>query len=242
MEQRLNSSIESFLPGLNINFQNHISTASRWILQNLGLLFSGTLSVGFHLFFALFALFYFFRDGKQFINSFKESRLLLPEYAELVIRKLRIAMQSIIGGRIIVATLQGLATGVALFLFGVPSPVLWGTMAALFSFIPMLGTGLVIAPAVLYLFIVGNLIGAIALAFVGVFFIGLIDNFLAPYLIGDKLQIHPLVIFLAILGGIAFFGPEGFILGPLIISLLIVLLEIYRLMMRDKQEAEIKQE
>jgi len=237
----LNTFIEGFVPGLTVDVRNYITKGSQFVLKNIGSFFSGTLSVGLHLVLGIFALFYFLRDGRSFVSLFEKNGLLLPEYADLLIRKIRISIQSIIGGKIIVAILQGIATGIALFFFGVPSPAFWGTISGLASLVPMLGTGVVIGPAVLYLFITGNMFGAIGLAVTGIFFIGFIDNFLSPYLIGDKLQIHPLVILFAILGGIAFFGPSGFILGPLVVSLMVVLLEIYRLMMRDKQEAEIKQ-
>lgn len=236
-QTKVNAGIERIIPGMTVDIRNYITMGSKWLLQNIGAFFSGTLSVGLHLFLGIFALFYFLRDGKSFVDSFEKSRLLAPEYADILIRKLRLAIQSIIGGKILVAVAQGLAAGIAFWIFGVPNPAFWGTITGLAALVPNLGTAIVIGPAVLYLFAMGHMVSAIGLAVVGVFCIGLLDNFLSPKLIGDKLKIHPLAILFSILGGIAFFGPQGFLLGPLVISLMVVLLEIYRLMVRTDERA-----
>jgi predicted PurR-regulated permease PerM len=82
-------------------------------------------------------------------------------------------------------------------------------------------------PAIIYLFLVGNTVSAVALLFWSVLIVGLVDNIVGPYLMGRGNNMHPFVILISVLGGIALFGPLGFIVGPVITTLFFVLLEIY---------------
>ena len=109
-----------------------------------------------------------------------------------------------------------------------PNPVLWGLVAALAALIPGIGTALILIPAIGYLFFTGSTGAAIGLLIWGVVAVGLIDNFLGPMLVNRGVKIHPFLILLSIFGGLSFFGPVGFVLGPLIIALVFALLEIYR--------------
>lgn len=97
-------------------------------------------------------------------------------------------------------------------------------MAAL---IPGIGTALVLTPAIMFLFLKGEVFSGVGLIAWGMGAVGLVDNFLGPKLVGRGMRLHPLIILLSVLGGIGFFGPIGFLLGPLTISLLFALLNIY---------------
>ena len=116
---------------------------------------------------------------------------------------------------------------VGFWIFGVPNAILWGSFAAIAALIPGIGTALVLTPAILFLFARGEIFSAIGLLAWGVGVVGLIDNFLGPRLMGRGIELHPLIILLSVLGGIGFFGPIGFLLGPLIVSLFFALLDIY---------------
>ena len=229
-QENINEQIERFAPGVTLDVRNYFTSATSWIFRNIGAFFSGTISVGFHLFLAMFALFYFIKDGKKFIDFFKNVSPLPEKYDEVLMNKLRAAVRSIIGGSLIVALCQGVASGIAYAVFGVPNPALWGVLTGLAALVPGLGTTLVMIPAIIFLFITGPLWQGIGLTIVYVGVIGLIDNFLSPKLIGNGLNIHPLVVLFSILGGLMFFGPEGFILGPLTLALFFTLFDIYRLM------------
>jgi len=101
-----------------------------------------------------------------------------------------------------------------------------------------LGTGLVIAPAVLYLFFIGDMPAGLGLIAWGVVVVGLVDNIIGPKLIERGVKIHPFLILIFVLGGIQLFGPIGFIAGPVLLSMLFALLEIYPLMIDSHNDNE----
>ena len=100
-------------------------------------------------------------------------------------------------------------------------------MTAITALVPGVGTALVITPAIIFLFLTGNTFGGVGLLVWGFTAVGLIDNFLGPKIVGRGMQLHPLAVFLAVLGGLAFFGPLGFLLGPLVMSVCVALVDMY---------------
>ncbi len=146
---------------------------------------------------------------------------------ETIFKKLALAVSAVVRGSLIVAFIQGILATVGFMIFGLPNPVLFGTIAAIAALVPGVGTALVLVPAIGYLFLSGNTFGAAGLFIWGTVVVGLVDNFLGPQLIGNKMKLHPLAVFLAVLGGIVFFGPIGIIVGPLVISLFSALLDVY---------------
>jgi predicted PurR-regulated permease PerM len=140
----------------------------------------------------------------------------------------------VIKGSLLIALIQGMVSGTGFAIFGVPNPVLLGSVAIIAALIPNVGTAVVLTPAILYLYLTDQVWQSAGLLIWGITAVGLIDNLLGPTLIGRSSKIHPLLILLAVLGGLAFFGPLGFILGPLVISLLFAVLDIYeRLLPRN---------
>jgi len=111
---------------------------------------------------------------------------------------------------------QGTIGGIAFAVLGINAPVLWGTVMALLSILPVVGTALVWLPAAVVLILSGHIIGGIALILVGVFVIGLVDNLLRPVLVGRDTQLPDYVILLSTLGGLAGFGLAGIVIGPTI--------------------------
>jgi predicted PurR-regulated permease PerM len=110
---------------------------------------------------------------------------------------------------------------------GIDRAVLLGGLVAIGAMIPGVGTGVVMLPVVLFLFFSGSLIPAIALLIWSVLAVGLVDNFAGPYLMSRGNNMHPFIILLSVLGGLSLFGPIGFLVGPVVVTLFLVLLEIY---------------
>ena len=137
------------------------------------------------------------------------------------------AIGSVVKGNFTIAFIQGFLTTIGFTIFAVPNAILWGTAAAIASLIPSVGTSLVFAPAVILLFINGEVFSSVGLLLWGALAVGLIDNFLGPKFIGRGMKLHPLLILFSVFGGLALFGLIGFILGPIILSLLFALLHIY---------------
>jgi len=212
----------------SLNVTEYIKDLLVWLFSNLDKVFGSMAKVLGYVFVFLLSMFYFLRDGDTFKQKFISWSPLLDTYDEYITTTLRKAVWSVIAGTLTVSIIQGTLTGLGFYIFGIPAPAIWGSVAAIASLIPGLGTSLVIVPGAIYLLVTGNYLYAIGLAVWGVFAVGLIDNFLGPHLINKGVHAHPFLILISVLGGIATFGPIGFILGPLIIALLFALLDIYR--------------
>ena len=109
--------------------------------------------------------------------------------------------------------------------------------------IPGLGTGIVMFPVVIILFVTGNVIPAIGLLIWSVLAVGLVDNFIGPHLMRRGNNMHPFIILISVLGGLSLFGPIGFLIGPVVVTLFLVLLEIYNhYIVHEQRIADMKDE
>jgi predicted PurR-regulated permease PerM len=175
----------------------------------------------------LFTLFFFLRDGAQI---FRRIQHLLPmdrEHQERLFKNIVDAVTAVVHGSLVVAMMQGLLAGLAYWALGVPFAVLWGVVTAFVSLLPVGGSALVSVPLGIYLFLQGENVRAIILLVWCLGFVGSVDNFLKPMLIGNRLGLPVLFLFFGILGGVALFGTLGIILGPALFALLRALLDLY---------------
>lgn len=224
---RVESLVQQVVPSVSIDIAAIIRQGAQFFAEHIVSIFAGTASTVFLFFIGAIATFYFFRDGKQLtayvialspLDNLKDTQIL---------NRIARAVRGIAMGTVSVALIQGVLTAVGLALFGFDRAILWGCLAALGALVPGIGTSIVFVPAVIYLFVTGSTIAAILLMLWGVLAVGLIDNLLGPYMMSRGNNIHPFLILISVLGGIAAFGPLGFILGPVILSLFLTLLEIY---------------
>lgn len=211
-----------------LNITDYMQQGVEWAFSHVDTLFTGLGRVMVGIFITFFALFYFLRDGRHFKKQIIALSPLMDKDDEHIFRKLEQAVYSIVGGSLIVSVVQGILTGIGFALFQVPQPAVWGSVAAVAALVPGVGTALVIVPGILYLFFTGHTLLAVGLLVWGLLAVGLVDNFLGPVIMNRGIKIHPFIILLSVLGGIAFFGAIGFILGPLILAFLFALLEIYK--------------
>lgn len=212
----------------SLNVVELLRTVAHWAFSNLNDIFAKVSKVVIEFFVMCLALFYFLRDGRELKRRLVALSPLGDLDDEHILSKLEQAVRSIFAGSITVGIIQGILTGIGFAIFGVPNPVLWGVFAAMAALIPGIGTALVLIPGIAYLFFFGSTGQAVGLLVWGMVAVGLIDNFLGPILVNRGVKIHPFLILLSIFGGLAFFGPIGFVLGPLIIALLFALLELYK--------------
>ena len=219
--------ITRYIPAASVNIEEYVNGALGSVLSNLSSFFSKFFGVLIQLVITLFALFFFFKDGAHFKEKLYAASPLSDTYDKQIWTKVRLAVNSVVRGSLSVALIQGMLTGLGFALFGVPSPFVWGAMAAVAALIPAVGTALVLIPAILYLFFTGDTTHAIGLLVWGVVAVGLIDNFLGPIFIKRGIKIHPLLILLSVLGGLSFFGPVGFLAGPVILSVFLTMLELF---------------
>jgi len=218
------------LPGVNeisFDLNQYLKQGAAWLIQNFAAIFSNFAGALLNFFIFIVAFYYLLKDGQKLKKIIIDVSPLTDIEKETILNKLKLSVNSVIKGNLVIAVIQGILTSMGLTIFGVPNAILWGMAAAITSLIPGIGTSLVILPAILYLFLKGQPVNAAGLIIWGVVAVGLIDNFLGPRLIGKGMRLHPLLVILAVLGGAAFFGPIGFLLGPLTLSLFLTLFDIY---------------
>jgi len=201
---------------LQAQAQEAAVTVSSVIAERALSIGSGTLRGTIFFFLMLYLLFFFLRDGPRILDALiralplgdQRERHLLGRFAEV--------SRATIKGTLVVGIVQGTIGGIAFAVLGISAPVLWGTVMALLSILPVVGTALVWLPAAIVLILNGQVFGGIALIFVGVFVIGLTDNLLRPILVGRDTQLPDYLILLSTLGGLAGFGLAGVVIGPTI--------------------------
>lgn len=223
----LQNTIQMHIPGFELNLSEQLRQSAEWFVRNLGSIFAGTITTIFMVFISLIGSFYFFRDGKELLILISKISPLPDIEDNIIFSRLAKAMRSVATGVVLVSLIQGILAAIGFTFFGIDRAVLWGAVAAILAMLPGVGTSAIMIPAIIYLFVSGSVLNAAGLAVWGVAMFVLIDNILGPHLMSRGNKLHPFVILLSVLGGISVFGPIGFIVGPVIITLFIVLLEIY---------------
>ena len=179
-------------------------------------------------FFVIFTMYYLFRDGERMRFALRYALPLESSQASEIFQRTSEVIGASVYGVLVIATIQGTIGGLAFWALGLPSALLWGVVMILLSMIPMLGAFLVWVPAALYLLATGHWVKALVLTLVGLFVIGVIDNFLRPKLVGERTRLHELIIFFSVLGGLQVFGILGLVLGPVIVAITLALLDVFR--------------
>ncbi|MCX6723184.1 MAG: AI-2E family transporter, partial [Candidatus Staskawiczbacteria bacterium] len=146
----------------------------------------------------------------------------------LLINRLVSSIRGVIVGKFLLAFIQGLVAMVGFLFVGVPNALFLGFLTMISSFVPMIGTGIVVLPVIIYLLIFKSFVPALILLIWYALVHFSIDNIVAPKIIGSTTQIHPLLILLSILGGIELFGALGFFFGPIIVAIFLTLVESYK--------------
>jgi predicted PurR-regulated permease PerM len=213
---------------LRVDLQALTGRAGDVVAAGSGAILTGSIWVVMQVLVTLFVLFYLFRDH---VAAERLARSLLPlseAEAEVVFQRLSDTIRATVSGSLGVAAIQGTLGGLMFLLLGLPSPLFWGVVMALLATIPIGGTFLVWGPAALFLAVAGNWEKALILAGWGSTAIALIDNLLYPYLVGNQLRLHPVPVFIAVVGGITVYGAAGIILGPITLAVTIALVDIWR--------------
>jgi predicted PurR-regulated permease PerM len=221
-----------FLSKLGVDIAGYATAGLNALVKNANVVFSGTVRIVFGFFVMLIALFYLFRDGGKLRATVFRLSPLANTYDADIFNKIEHAVGSVVKGSLLIALAQGVMAIVGMLLFGVPNAVLWGSLAAVVAIIPNIGTSLVLIPAVIYLYLGGHIGAAVGLAIWSAIIVGLIDNVLRMFVIKTGVHIHPFIIFLSVVGGISFFGPVGLIAGPIVVSLVYALFDIYPSVMK----------
>lgn len=187
----------------------------------------------FSFFMIFISMFFLFRDGPLLMNVVSASSPLPEAYEKEIIRKFQDVSHAIFFGSLLTAVVQGFAACLLFLVLGLPAPLFWGAVVALVSLVPIVGALLVWLPWTLYLVLAGQTARGIVLLAVGALVVSSIDNVLKPLIIRGRTDMHPLLVFLSVLGGLQAFGFLGILLGPLAVALFVSFLNFYRLEFQD---------
>ncbi len=175
--------------------------------------------VGF--FVMLYVLFFLLRDGAGLSRSVESAMPLRTDDKRELSEKFTTVIRATVKGNIVVALIQGALGGMAFWVLGVHAPVLWGVVMAFLSLLPAVGAAIVWLPVAAWLLATGAVWKGVVLVLWGVLVIGLVDNLLRPILVGKDTRMPDYVVLLATLGGMAYFGINGFVIGPLVAAMFI---------------------
>ncbi len=221
-------------PKVNYYLQLFLKSATTMILDKGSAFLMSVPMLIVSLFVIFFTMFYFLIGGEDFLAQLNAYLSMHEKKYAKVLLRLREIVKGVVFGYGIVALMQGALGAIGFFLFGVPSALFWGVIMMFLALIPFLGTGFVWIPAAGYIFFQGMLqnstllmVKGLGLAVYCFIFVATLDNFIRPKLISEKANIHPVIVMIGILGGLMFFGPIGVIVGPLVLCLTTVFIEMY---------------
>lgn len=205
-----------------------LSAIAGWAASNIDTLFSSTAEFIFKTFIFFICLYFFLVDRERIVEQMLALSPFRDQTDRRILARMALTVRAVVSGSLIVAFVQGVLAGIGMTIFGVPGAMLWAAIVVIAANVPFIGTAGILIPAVLYLLLVGNVTGAIGLLVWATLVVGLVDNFLKPYLVEGKTRMHPLLILLSILGGLQVFGPIGLIVGPTVLATLLAFLEMYK--------------
>ncbi len=202
-------------------------TVGLFLYQQASAIASNALNFLIYFFFMILVTYYLLIDGDRLISFIIDLSPLPTDQEEQLIQKFKEMGGAVLLGNGFCGLIQGVAGGVAFGMFGLKSPFLWGVIMGILAFLPILGIGLVLIPTAVFLFLKGY-VGA-GLFFI-VFYVVLsfgVEYLIKPKLVGQRVKMHTLLVFLAILGGLKVFGILGIIYGPLVVTGFLTLTDIY---------------
>ncbi len=231
--------VPSWAPPLrleSVNWQDVLSslgnTAGAWISGTS----QGALQVVASLFVILFSMFYFFRDGEAIVRRLRYLSPLEQRYEELLIQRIVSTSRATLRATVIIGFIQGSLGALTLGYTGIQAPLLWGVAMWVMALFPLVGTWVIMYPIGIIELVQGNVRDGLIIILMTAVVISTIDNIIRPRLVGRRAGMHDLLVFFATVGGLATFGLLGFIVGPIVASLFVALLDIYALEFRTQLE------
>ena len=179
------------------------------------------------LFITMYLAFFLIRDGNSVVRAIGRAIPLAPSHKQQLWEKFATVVRATVKGNLLVAAIQGALGGLAFWFLGVGGALLWAVVMAALSLLPAIGAALVWLPVALYFLANGEVWQGVALMAYGVLVIGLVDNLLRPILVGKDTLMPDYVVMITTVGGMAVFGVNGFVLGPLIAAMFIAVWHIY---------------
>lgn len=204
-----------------------VAPAASWLTGVGASLLQGSVLHAVAAVLVLYMMFYMLRDRALALSALRSLSPLAEADMGRMFADVADTVHATVYGTLVIAAVQGTLGGLMFWWLGLPEPLLWGVVMGALAVVPVLGAFIVWVPVAIYLALEGNIVHALLLAGWGAVVVGGIDNLLYPMLVGARLKMHTLVAFVSIVGGLIVFGPAGLILGPVIVIVTRLLLEIW---------------
>jgi predicted PurR-regulated permease PerM len=211
-----------------IDLPGPISAIAAWLTTAVASFVTGSVIQAISLLLTFYLLFYFLRDRDAVLLETRALSPLSKADMDRMFRRVGDTIYATVYGTLAVAALQGTLSGLMFWWLGLPAPVLWGLVMGALAVVPVLGAFVVWVPAALFLALGGHWGKALILTVWGGVIVAGIDNVIYPILVGNRLKLHTIVAFMAIIGGLVVFGSSGLILGPVTLTVTMLLFEIWR--------------
>jgi predicted PurR-regulated permease PerM len=216
--------IDVDLPGL---VRQGASRAGEYMAAELGQVIRNIVIFLFELFVALFALFYFVKDGDAILERFRNFLPFEETTKERMLAEARELVFASVTTSLVISAADGLICGGAFAIAGIGSPVFWGVVMAFLSLLPVIGAWPVWIPAAIWLFSTGQTGRAVLLIAICGGLTAAVDNILRPLILGGRASLNALLVFISVLGGIATFGVLGIVMGPIVVATAVGILDVY---------------
>jgi len=213
---------------LRATLADNLQGIGKWLLEEATFVATNILLGLFQTAVMLVCTFYFFLDGDRVVRWIENSLPLTLQQQRIVFQRFGEVVRASVEGSTIVAILEGLIGGLAFWIAGLSTPVLWGVVMGILAYVPAAGASLVWIPGALYLWFIGAY-GKMVVVCIAGGIIALLDHVLRTILVGNRSKLHPVLVFLSVLGGIKVFGILGIVAGPLAVAIGRAMLDIYRL-------------
>ena len=204
-----------------------VGNASTFLIDSFSSMTKMTVNAILMSFIMLYTMFYFLIDGHKLLDKILYYLPLEDREEQLLLRRFTSVAKATIKGTLIIGIIQGTLCGIGFSLAGIQSPVFWGTLMAVLSIIPSVGTAIIWLPALVILLLLRDITGAIILGVVCGLIAGNADNIIRPRLVGNDTKMHDLFVLFGTLGGISMFGIIGIMVGPILAALFVTIWEIY---------------
>lgn len=210
-----------------INLPDTIKSFSLWVNNSAGAIVKGSVYqvIGFVI--TIYMLFFFLRDRQVITQALCKLLPLSDTEVKDLFKHIGDTIHATVYGTLAIAAAQGFLGGLMFWWLDLPAPLLWGLIMGLLAVIPLLGAFIIWGPAAIFLVLEGHWTQAIILVLWGMLVVGTIDNLLRPFLMGNRLHQHTLLVFISLVGGLLLFGSAGLILGPVLLAVTLFLISVW---------------
>jgi predicted PurR-regulated permease PerM len=198
------------------------------IYASIGSIAANVISLSFNFFLTVVLVFVFFVSGASAKKFVMELIPIPRDEKERLVKRFQELSSAVFIGNGLISAAEGAIGGILLFIFGVNGALIWGVIMAIAAFLPLVGASVVVFPAAVYLFLIGDIWQSIVFLSVNIVQMVIFEAYVKPRLIGTKSQMHSLLVFLSFIAGVQVYGVIGLFYGPLLVTMFLSLSEIYK--------------